>query len=133
MYAIRSYYGNRLSVFLRGLGYQAYGGDTESIGRLVGFGVMSGMGEYGRAGILVSPQWGTDIRTVMVTITDLPLAVTKPIDAGITKFCQACKKCAEMCPSGAISMADKPFWGGGKPWQAKGIEGWYMDSKKCYS
>ena len=132
-YSRANIYGSRLSVFLRGLGYQSYGGDTESIGRLVGFGVMSGMGEYGRAGILVSPQYGTNIRTVLVTITDLPLAVTKPIDAGITKFCESCKKCGEMCPSGAISMADKPVWGGGEPWQAKGIEGWYMDAKKCYS
>lgn len=132
-YSRANIYGNRLSVFLRGLGYQAYGGDTESVGRLVGFGLMAGLGEYGRAGILVSPKYGTDIRTVMVTITDLPLAVTKPIDAGITKFCETCKKCGEMCPSGAISMEDKPFWGGDKPWQAKGIKGWYMDAKKCYT
>ena len=132
-YSRANIYGNRLSVFLRGLGYQAYGGDTESIGRLVGFGVMAGLGEYGRAGILVSPKYGTDIRTVMVTITDLPLAVTKPIDAGITKFCETCKKCGEMCPSGAISMEEKPFWGGDEAWQAKGIKGWYMDAKKCYS
>ena len=132
-YSRANIYGNRLSVFLRGLGYQAYGGDTESMGRSVGFGVMSGLGEYGRAGILVSPKYGTDIRTVLITITDLPLAVTKPIDAGITKFCETCKKCGEMCPSGAISMEEKPFWGGGAPWQAKGIKGWYMDAKKCYS
>lgn len=132
-YSRANIYGNRLSVFLRGLGYQAYGGDTESIGRLVGFGVMAGLGEYGRAGILVSPKYGTDIRTVMVTITDMPLAVTKPIDAGITKFCETCKKCGEMCPSGAISMEDKPFWGGEAAWQNKGIKGWYMDAKKCYS
>lgn len=132
-YSRANIFGNRLSVFLRGLGYQSYGGDTESVGRLVGFGVMSGMGEYGRAGILVSPQWGTNIRTVMVTITDLPLAVTKPIDAGITKFCEACKKCGEMCPSGAISMDKEPFWGGQASCQAEGIKGWYMDSKKCYS
>ena len=132
-YSRANIYGNRLSVFLRGLGYQAYGGDTESMGRSVGFGVMAGLGEYGRAGILVSPKYGTDIRTVLITITDLPLAVTKPIDAGITKFCETCKKCGEMCPSGAISMEEKPFWGGGAKYQAKGIKGWYMDAKKCYS
>lgn len=132
-YSRANIYGNRMSVFLRGLGYQAYGGDTESMGRSVGFGIMAGLGEYGRAGILVSPKYGTDIRTILITITDLPLAVTKPIDAGITKFCETCKKCGEMCPSGAISMKDKPFWGGDEPWQAKGIKGWYMDAKKCYS
>ena len=132
-YSRANIFSNRLNVFLRGLGYQFYGGDTGSVGRVVGFGVMSGLGEYGRAGIMISPQFGTNLRTVLVTITDLPLAVTKPIDAGITQFCSACKKCGEMCPSGAISMEDKPFWGGEAPWQAKGIKGWYLDSKKCYT
>jgi len=42
-------------------------------------------------------------------------------------------KCAEMCPSGAISMSKEPFWGGDPPYQAKGIEGWYLDDKKCYA
>ena len=132
-YSRANIFSNRLNVFLRGLGYQFYGGDTGSVGRVVGFGVMSGLGEYGRAGIMISPQFGTNLRTVLVTITDLPLAVTKPIDAGITQFCSACKKCGEMCPSGAISMEDKPFWGGETAWQAKGIKGWYLDSRKCYS
>jgi len=132
-YSRANIYSHRLNVFLHGLGYQHYGGGTEHVGRLVGFGVMAGLAEYGRAGIMVSPQYGTGIRTTLVTITDLPLAVTKPIDAGITDFCRVCKKCAEMCPSGAISMADEPFWGGEKPWQAKGIKGWYLDSQKCYA
>jgi len=132
-YSQANIFSNRLNVFLRGLGYQFYGGDTGSVGRLVGFGVMSGLAEYGRAGIMVSPQFGTNIRTVLVTITDLPLAVTKPIDAGITQFCRACKKCGEMCPSGAISMEDEPFWGGEAAYQAKGIKGWYQVGKKCYS
>ena len=136
-YSRANIYSNRMNVFLNGLGYQHYGGNTGSVGRAVGFGVMSGMGEYGRPGILVSPQFGTNFRTIMLHVTDLPLAVTKPIDAGITRFCRTCKKCAENCPAGAISMDDEPSWAswedGAQPWQAKGIKGWYMQSKKCYS
>ena len=79
-------YSNRIKVFLRGLGYQHYGGGTGSVGRAVGFGVMAGLAEYCRAGIMVSPQFGMNIRTVMLTVTDLPLAVTRPIDAGINNF-----------------------------------------------
>ncbi len=131
-YSRASIYSNRIKVFLRGLGYQHYGGGTSALGRAVGFGILSGMAEYGRAGIMVSPQFGTNIRTVMLTVTDLPLAVTKPIDAGITNFCRTCMKCAEMCPSGAISTEKEPFWGGDVAYQAKGIKGWYMDGKKCY-
>lgn len=130
-------YSNRIKVFLRGLGYQHYGGGTGSVGRAVGFGVMAGLAEYGRPGIMVSPQFGTNFRTVMLTVTDLPLEVTKPIDAGITRFCQTCKKCAEQCPSGAISTDDEPSWAswadGEQPWQAKGIKGWYLKAKNCYS
>ena len=132
-YSRANIYSNRMNVFLRGLGYQHYGGGTSAVGRSVGFGIMSGMGEYGRAGILVSPQWGTNIRTVHLTVTDLPLAETRPIDAGILEFCKVCKKCADMCPSGAIPESDEPWWGGGKPWQAKGYKGWYQDAEKCYS
>ncbi|NDV18407.1 reductive dehalogenase [Pseudodesulfovibrio sp. JC047] len=132
-YSRANIYSNRIKVFLRGLGYQHFGGGTSSVGRSVPFGIMAGMGEGCRAGILCSPQWGTDLRTVMLTVTDLPLAETKPIDAGIVEFCKVCKKCGEMCPSGAISMADEPFWGGDVPWQAKGYKGWYMNAKKCYS
>lgn len=132
-YSQTNIYSNRLNIFLRGLGYQHYGGGAGEVGRLVGFGVMSGLAEYGRAGIMVNPQFGTNFRTVLVTITDLPLAVTKPIDAGITRFCRSCKKCGEMCPSAAISMDDEPSWGGDAAWQARGIKGWYQDGKKCYS
>ncbi len=132
-YSRANIYSNRINVFLHGLGYQYYGGDTGAIGRSVPFGVLAGLGEAGRAGILVSPQWGTNFRTVMLTVTDLPLAESKPIDAGIFEFCKSCKKCAEMCPSEAIPMDDEPSWGGDKPWQAKGYKGWYQDAKKCYS
>lgn len=127
-YSRDAIYANRLKVFLRGLGYQHY---SEGC-RVVGMGIMAGMAEYGRAGIMVSPQFGTNLRKVRVTITDLPLAVTKPIDAGITNFCRTCMKCAEMCPAGAISTEKEPFWGGDTSYQAKGIKGWYLDGKRCY-
>jgi reductive dehalogenase len=134
-YSRANIYSNRIKVFLDGLGYQHYGGNTATVGRSIGFGVLAGLAEYSRATLMISPQFGTSFRTVLLTITDLPLAVTKPIDAGITNFCRVCKKCAELCPSSAISMDDEPTWAtwetGTRPWQAKGIKGWYLEPKKC--
>lgn len=136
-YSRANVYSSRIKMFLRGLGYQQYGSGTTGIGRAVGFGVMSGLAEYCRATIMVSPQFGTSFRTVLLTVTDLPLAVTKPIDAGIMEFCKVCKKCAEECPSGAINMDTEPSWPdwgpGEKPHFARGIKGWFLDPKKCLS
>jgi len=58
-------------------------------------------------------------------VIDLPLAETKPIDAGMLRYCKKCKKCARTCPSGAITHKDEPFWGGDDPWHNKGIKGYY--------
>jgi len=38
------------------------------------------------------------------------LAATKPIDAGMMKFCETCGKCANNCPSGSINKETKPTW-----------------------
>jgi hypothetical protein len=42
-----------------------------------------------------------------MVLTDLPLIVDSPIDFGVAEFCQACQKCADLCPSQSISHAEK--------------------------
>jgi len=107
-YSNSSILANRLQIFLRTLGYEGLG---EYCGvNNIGFGVLSGNGELGRTNYLVNPWNGALIRKSEIMLTDLPLAPTKPIDAGIFRFCKTCKKCAEACPSGALSLEDEPFW-----------------------
>ncbi len=131
-YADGNIYINRLKIFLRGLGYAHYGLAFNGIGRNVAFGIMAGLGETSRSSILCSPQYGTNLRATMVTITDLPLAPTKPIDAGIVDFCKVCMKCADMCPTGAMSKDKEPSMNATNPHSAVGYEGWFLNPNVCY-
>ncbi len=36
-------------------------------------------------------------------LTDMPAERDRPIDFGVSAFCERCKKCAIHCPAGAIS------------------------------
>jgi len=119
--------------FLRSLGYQSYDGASGALGTTVGFGVMAGLGEYCRMGQLLSPFYGTMIRRALLNVTDLPLAETKPIDTGMLRFCKTCKKSARNCPTGAISHKDEPFWGGDDPWLNRGIKGYYIQGRVCFT
>ncbi len=88
----------RLQQFINRLGYQCLAdGNMGTSGNSPGFGVLAGLGELSRLNRMISPNWGPLVRVYKV-ITDLPLAPTRPIDAGIFRFCRTCKKCAEVCP-----------------------------------
>ncbi|MGB2856378.1 MAG: reductive dehalogenase, partial [Dehalococcoidia bacterium] len=87
----------RLQQFINRLGYQCLAdGSMGTSGNSPGFGVLAGLGELSRINRMISPRWGPLVRVFKV-ITDLPLAPTKPIDAGIFRYCRDCKKCAEQC------------------------------------
>ena len=49
-------------------------------------------------------------QTSNMMTTDLPLAPTNPIDAGIWKFCWTCHNCAPVCPSSSQSTEQEPSW-----------------------
>jgi reductive dehalogenase len=84
--------------------------------------LLSGVGEVCRAGIILNPFLGTRFKASVVT-TDLPLQPDKPVDFGLQEFCQRCIKCAQECPSKAISFGDKTMH--------NGYEIWKFDLKRC--
>jgi reductive dehalogenase len=86
--------------FIAMLGYKAVacGNDTALS---IPLAVDAGLGQLGRMGALLTPEFGPRVRLCKV-LTDLPLAPTRPIDFGVTRFCEACEKCAEYCPAQAI-------------------------------
>jgi reductive dehalogenase len=119
----------RMRQFIRGLGYRAEmmpGMMTPTIP----FGLMAGLGEMGRMNRLVSPLYGGAIR-LETMLTDLPLALDKPIDFGLQEFCRGCKKCAKACPANAISMDEEPSWEPRGPYSTRGKKVWYDDCDRC--
>lgn len=121
----------RLQAFLRGLGYNAPGEYARNALALSSaLGVMAGLGEHSRLNRLITPEYGPTVR-VFKLFTDLPLAPTKPIDAGIMQFCKKCKKCAIACPSKAISFDDEPSWQVRGTFNNPGKKVWFEDSVKC--
>lgn len=125
----------RAQEFMRGLGYMCLGEantSTNALGIAPGLAVMAGIGELSRLNRVVTPEYGPMVR-VFKMITDLPLAPTKPIDTGIMQFCGLCKKCAEACPSKALSFDPEPTWQVKGEWNNPGHKAFFEDSVKCYS
>jgi reductive dehalogenase len=124
---------NKTQEFLRGLGYQCLGeARINALGVAPALGVMAGLGELSRQNRLITPEFGPMVR-VFKLITDLPLTIDKPIDAGILEFCSQCKKCAEACPAGALSLSSEPYWEIVGDWNNPGHKAYFEDSVKCHT
>jgi reductive dehalogenase len=86
----------------------------------------AGLGELGRMGLLMTPRLGPRVRIAVVT-TDLPLAPDSSVSESSTlDFCLRCRKCAEACPSRAISF-DPPEG------DEKGVRRWRIDAEACFT
>jgi ferredoxin len=129
VYAEKPALAGSLARYIRGLGYEAVpsGNDT---GQNIPLAIDAGLGELGRNGLLITPQFGPRVRLCKV-LTNLPLIPDKPIDFGMQKFCEKCHSCALSCPTKAIrdedrtteitSISNRP-----------GLLRWPVDVAKCY-
>jgi epoxyqueuosine reductase len=119
-----------LGEFIRNLGYEAMqcGNDTALS---IPLAIDAGLGELGRNGLLITPQYGPRVRLCKI-FTDLPLEADKPIEFGVKEFCKKCKLCAEHCEAGAISMEDEPSSETACRSNNPGALKWYVDVGKCY-
>ena len=128
-YSMQAVLANLLAVFIRGLGYQAVpsGNDTALS---VPLSIAAGLGEMGRMGLLITKKYGPRVRLCKV-FTDLPLHYDDPTLFGVERFCQTCKKCADHCPSKAISYEDKTNEGPSIS-NFSGVRKWYIDPERCF-
>lgn len=108
----------QLAAMIRALGYPARAhidGNYRVIAPLVARD--AGLGEIGRMGLLMTRSLGPRIRLGVVT-TDLPLKCDpRSDDTSVLDFCRVCKKCAENCPSKAISFDDRQKYEGSLRWR----------------
>ena len=94
VYSFLSWAEGNLQEFLHGIGYEA--NVVDNITNSEPCGLVAGVGENVRMGYtVVSPETGAMARCMLRVITDLPLATTKPVDAGLNRFCNTCKICAD--------------------------------------
>ncbi|MHC5039147.1 MAG: reductive dehalogenase [Planctomycetota bacterium] len=122
-----------LSEFIRNLGYRAMASGND-MGISVPLAIDAGLGEFGRNGMLIHPQYGQRVRICKV-FTDLPLAADSPISFGAKRFCMTCMKCAQHCPSKSISFDREPTWTSptGTPSNNPGVRKWYVNVDTCYA
>ncbi len=116
--------------FIRTLGYKAIpmGNDTALS---IPLAVQAGLGEMGRNGLLITPEFGPAVKICKV-FTDLPLASDEPRDFGIAGYCKKCKRCADTCEVDAISSEDEPSYQTVSESNNPGIKRWAVDVDRCY-
>ncbi len=116
----------QVAAFIRNLGYSARAhidGNYRVVCPLVARD--AGLGEIGRMGLLMTPELGPRVRLAVVT-TDLPLVNdTRLYDHTTIDFCTHCRKCAEVCPSQAISFEARK--------DIDGVMRWRIDSEACFT
>ncbi len=116
--------------FIRNLGYEAIqcGNDTALS---IPLAIDAGLGELGRNGLLITPQYGPRVRLCKI-FTDLSLEADKPIEFGVKEFCKKCKLCARNCRADAISMDDEPSFEATCQSNNPGVLKWHANAELCY-
>ncbi len=112
-----------ISNWIRSQGYTAnpYPGPSASALVLIPPAIAAGLGELGKHGSMISPQFGSGVRLAGVT-TNMPLVATNPVRFGADDFCSTCQVCTRACPPEAITE---------KKQIVRGVERWYVDFDKC--
>jgi ferredoxin len=120
-----AYISKTVAAVLEGCGYRAKSHhDAHYDVILPPLAVQAGLGELGRNNILIADRFGSRVRVGGVT-TDSPLDYDEPIDLGADHFCTICRKCADNCPSRALTTGEKE--------NIRGVMKWPTHVERCYS
>ncbi len=115
---------SKLTMYLKGLGYQAFGNNSEYyLGPMVPIAYDAGLGEIGMGNHLVTKEYGDRVRLGAV-FTTLELPVDEPVDFGLEAFCKICGLCMINCPSHSITHKTR---------KVNGRTFYKFDDQTCYN
>ncbi len=118
-----------LAQFITNLGYEAFASMNDTALNIP-LAIKSGLGEYGRNGLLITRRFGPNVRIAKV-FTDLPLMIDAPKSFGVAAFCKICRKCSDSCPPRAIPSGPPQS----KPPNVsslKEVTKWTINAEKCF-
>ena len=112
-----------LGEYIRGLGWpaKAFGNPNSTDILHIPLAIKAGLGQLGKHGSMISKEFGSNFRLAAV-LTDLPLAIDRPVDIGVDDLCLICQRCVLDCPPSAI-FDEKQI--------VRGETKWYVDFDKC--
>lgn len=119
-----------ITQYIRNLGYRAVASMNDTA-LAIPYAIKAGLGEYGRHGLLITPDFGPRVRLGKI-FTDLPMSHDQPIKFGVKEFCDMCQLCANACPVKAIAK-DKPSLKTHNQSNITGVKKWTVDGEKCFS
>lgn len=119
-----------LAQFIRNLGYQAVASMNDS-SLAIPMAIQAGLGEYGRHGLLITPEYGPAVGLGKV-FTDMPLNTDSPLSFGVREFCEQCGICAGACPVKAIDSGP-PSKHVHNISNIKGVKKWTVNGEKCFA
>ena len=118
-----------IAQYITNLGYRALATMNDSA-LAIPLAVKAGLGEYGRHGLLITPEFGPRVRLGKV-FTDMPLAHDRPVRFGVKEMCEVCRVCTNACPAKAIA-GDAPTAGVHNRSNIRGVRKWTTDAEKCF-
>lgn len=119
-----------ITQYIRNLGFRAVASLNDTA-LSIPLAIQAGLGQYGRHGLLITPEFGPRVRIAKI-FTDLPLIADEPIDFGVTETCEICRRCSAACPVKAISFDEPNFDTHDGISHLKGVKKWTINAKQCF-
>ena len=84
-------------------------------------GALAGLGELGRQGLLITPEYGPNPRLFTI-LTDYPFTIGQPLVFGVADYCETCQRCITECPAKALTEGRR------RP----GLYQWPVNRRACF-